>query len=190
MNKNKKIIIAVLFVSLIVIIGIIISFLIKYNSANRASPKFKNENSNSNIEQNGQIGKILTKKYSKVIDNVKLELDILSQWQYEEMPRNEENDFYKYALKIYKNNENQYAMLYYYNNQFGVCGTGRTSKTMVLNNGKKASIGYYDGNKDWKDISFYDINKNVAFVNYGLINDDANEIIDFIKTINITENNS
>ena len=49
--------------------------------------------------------------------------------------------------------------------------------------------GYYDENKNWTDISFYNINKNIAVMNYGLVNEDADEAIQFIKTINITENN-
>ena len=80
-------------------------------------------------------------------------------------------------------------MLYFYNDIFGVCGTGRTSKNIILNNGEEATVGYYDGNKNWADISFYDINKNIAVINYGLIDEDADEAIQFIKTINITENN-
>lgn len=128
-------------------------------------------------------------KYATVIDNVKLELNIPSEWKYKEMQENEENNFYKYALKLYKDNEEQYAMIYMYNNQFGVCGTGRTEKNITLNNGNKATIGYYyDENKNWSDISFYDMNKNIAVINYGLIDTEANEIIEFIKTINITEN--
>lgn len=129
------------------------------------------------------------RSYSKKIDETIIELNIPNEWKYEEVPKDEENDFYKYALKIYKNNENQYAMLYFYNNQFGVCGTGRTSENMILNNGKEATIGYYDGNKNWSDISFYNTNKNIAFINYGLINTDAKEMLNFIKTINIIENN-
>lgn len=126
-------------------------------------------------------------KYSKVINGVKIQLNIPAEWKYKEIRQNKDNDFYKYALKLYKTNENQYAMLYFYNNQFGVCGTGRTSKKVNLNNGEEAIIGYYDGEKNWCDISFYNMNKNIAVMNYGLINDDANEVIEFIKTINITE---
>ena len=105
------------------------------------------------------------------------------------MQRDKENDFYKYALKLYKNNVDQYAILYFYNNPVGVCGTGRTTENMILNNGKQASIGYYDGNKNWSDISFYSINKNVAIINYGLIDDDADAVIQYVKSINITESN-
>ena len=102
--------------------------------------------------------------------------------------KNEENDFYKYALKLYKNNEEQYAMLYFYNNKFGVCGTGRTEKDIILNNGNKATVGYYDGSKNWSDISFYETHQYIAVLNYGLVDNDAEEVIEFIKTINIIDN--
>lgn len=124
-------------------------------------------------------------KYSKTINNVNLELNIPNEWKYKE--ETIDNDTYEYALKLYKNSEEQYAMIYYYKNQFGVCGTGRTSKTITLNNGNEATIGYYDGNKNWSDISFFSINKNIAVMNYGLIDNDAKEVIEFIKNINITE---
>lgn len=188
MNRNKKIIIGILII-LIIVIGIIFAYKVIENSVtNRADFNFTVENiSSSPVEtvDNQKDGK----KYYKEIDNIKLELNIPNSWNYEETIQNEENDFYKYALKLYKNNENQYAMLYFYNNPFGVCGTGRTSKNIILNNGKEATVGYYGENKNWADISFYDTNKNIAVMNYGLIDEDADEAIQFIKTINITENN-
>ena len=188
MNRNKKIIIGILII-LIIVIGIIFAYKVIENSVtNRADFNFTVENiSSSPVEtvDNQKDGK----KYYKEIDNIKLELNIPNNWNYEEIPQNEENDFYKYALKLYKNNENQYAMLYFYNDPFGVCGTGRTSKNIILNNGKEATVGYYDENENWADISFYDTNKNIAVMNYGLIDEDADEAIQFIKTINITENN-
>ena len=190
MNKNKKIIIGILIV-LIIVIGIVVAYkIIESSITNRADFNFKVENISSTPVETVDIDNQKNEKnYYKEIDNIKLELNIPNNWNYEEIPRNEENDFYKYALKLYKNNENQYAMLYFYNNSFGVCGTGRTSKNIILNNGKEAVIGYYDENKNWADISFYNINKNIAVMNYGLIDEDADEAIQFIKTINITENN-
>ncbi len=189
MNKNKKIIIGVIIVLLIIVIGIVVAYkLIENSVTNRENYKFNVENISStpidtiNNEKKEQ-------NYSKLIDNIRLELNIPSEWKYEEVPKDEENDFYKYALKIYKNNENQYAMLYFYNNQFGVCGTGRIAENIVLNNGIEATIGYYDGNKNWSDISFYNINKNIVVMNHGLINNDAIEVVEFIKTINIIEDN-
>ena len=126
-------------------------------------------------------------KYSKYIDDIKLELDIPNEWKYEELPKNEENDFFKYALKLYKNNNEQYAMLYFYNNKFGVCGRGRTTEKLILNNNQEASIGYYDNSKVLQDISF-NINENIALVNNGLNYDDTEELLEIIKTINITYN--
>ena len=188
MNRNKKIIIGILII-LIIVIGIVVAYKVIENSVtNRADFNFTVENISSSPVETVDNQKD-EKNYYKEIDNIKLELNIPNSWNYEETIQNEENDFYKYALKLYKNNENQYAMLYFYNDIFGVCGTGRTSKNIILNNGEEATVGYYDGNKNWADISFYDINKNIAVMNYGLIDEDANEAIQFIKTINITENN-
>ena len=128
-----------------------------------------------------------TEKYSKTIENIKIELTIPNEWNYEEMQKNEENDFYKYALKLYKNNSEQYAVLYLYHDLFGVCGTARTEEDITLNNGKEATIGYYDGSKIWSDISFYNTNKSIAVINYNLTESESQEVIEIIKTISITE---
>ena len=126
--------------------------------------------------------------YSKTIDETTIEIHIPSDWQYEELSRNEENDFYKFALKLYKNDSNKNTILYYYHNKFGVCGTGRIDKKIYLNNGAEADIGYYDNNKEWSDISFYNLNPNIALINYGLEAREAEEVLDFIKTIRIIDN--
>lgn len=123
--------------------------------------------------------------YSKTIDNITINIEIPADWKYEELPQNTENDFYKYALKMYKNQEDKYAILYYYHQMFGVCGTGRTSKEIDLDNGNKAVIGYYDGNDIWQDISFYETNKYIAIINQGLDKDESNQLVEFVKTIKI-----
>ena len=114
-------------------------------------------------------------------------MNIPNEWKYKEVQKNEDESSYEYALKLYKNIEEQYAMLYIYNNQFGVCGTGRTSKNITLNNGNEATVGYYDGNKNWSDISFYSMNKNMAVINYGLIDNDAEEVIEFLRILRACE---
>lgn len=128
------------------------------------------------------VDKNTNQHYSKVINNIKIDLAIPKEWKYAEMSKDEDDD--TYALKLYKSNENQYAVLSFYSNEFLVCGTLRTSTTIILNNGEEAIIGYYYGNKDWSDISFGS-NRHLAFVNYGLENHEADEFIDFVKTINI-----
>ena len=129
-------------------------------------------------------------KYEKTINNITLSLAIPDDWKYEELSRNTENDFYKYALKLYKTQEDKYAVLYFYQQMFGVCGTGRTSKQINLDNGTKATIGYYDGSDIWQDISFYETNKYIAILNNGLDKLESEEVIDFVKTISIVENNN
>ncbi len=126
-------------------------------------------------------------KYSKVIDHMKLEFNLPNDWNYQEMQEEKANDSYKYALKLYKNSEEQYATLYISNNPFGVCGTGRITEDLILENGEKATIGYYSGNKNWSDISFHYVNQYVAVINHNLIDEEATEAMDFIKNINIIE---
>lgn len=139
--------------------------------------------------------------YTKTIDNITLEINIPNEWKYEELSQDdnnefykyalneesyleENNEFYKYALKLYKSQDNKYALLYF-NIPFFVCGTLRTTKNITLDNGIKAVVGYYDGNTEWSDISFYELNSNIAIINYELESDEAEEFLDFVKTINI-----
>lgn len=126
--------------------------------------------------------------YSKTIEDVNLEMKIPSEWKYEELSRDENNDFYKYALKLYKGENTKNAILYFYNNPFTVCGTGRTNKNMTLDNKEQATVGYYN-NTEWSDISFYELNPNIAFINYGLEGEEAKEVLDFVRTINISKQN-
>ena len=71
-------------------------------------------------------------KYSKTIGDTTIELKIPNGWNYKEM-QVAEDDNYDYALKLYKNDEEQYAMIYFYKEKFGVCGTERISKNINLN---------------------------------------------------------
>lgn len=188
MKIKKKIVISVSVIILILTISIISIYkLIENDVTNRENLKVGIQD-----KKPGPVDTVNNNKnsqsYSKVIEHIKIELSIPKDWNYEELAKDEENDTYKYALKLYKENNNQYAVIYLYNNQFGVCGTGRTSENIILNNGKEAAIGYYDGNSNWSDISFYD-NKNIVIINYDLTNKDAKEAIEFIKTINLTEDN-
>lgn len=187
MRKNIFKVVIIIAVTLLILIGIM--YLIDWNRMKKGKEvvfstwgeKYAQlQNKDENEEKNSI-------KYSKYIDDIKLELDIPNEWKYKELPQNEGNDFFKYALKLYKNNNEQYAMLYFYNSQFGVCGTGRTTEKLILNNSQEAIIGYYDNSKVLQDISF-NINKNIALVNNGLNYDNTEELLEIIKTINITYN--
>ena len=118
-------------------------------------------------------------KYSKTIDNTTIELSIFKNWHYEEITFEDS----KFALKLYKNSQDKYVTLNFYNNPFTVCGTGRTTQEITLNNGIIATIGYYD--KQWSDISFYELNPNIAFINNGLEEEYTEEFLEIVKTLNI-----
>ena len=123
--------------------------------------------------------KVTTWKSTK-FDNITLELSILKNWHYEEMTLEDS----KFALKLYKDSQDKYATLNFYNNSFTVCGTGRTTEEITLNNGILATIGYY-GEPIWSDISFYELNPNIAFINNSLEKEDTEEFLEIVKTFNI-----
>ena len=122
-------------------------------------------------------------KYSKTIGDTTIEINIPSGWNYKEM-QVAEDDNYDYALKLYKNDEEQYAMIYFYKEKFGVCGTERISKNITLNNGKEVVVGYHSGDEVWRDI-LIDPNKNIVVINPNLPKKEADEAIEIIKTVNI-----
>lgn len=127
--------------------------------------------------------KIENEKITKEIDNLNLELNILNDWNFKELSL--EN--YKYAIKFYKSDSDNSAILYVDNSLFGVCGTGRTISPLKLNNGSEISIGSYD-KTTWHDITFIGIS-NVFILNHNLTSDETNEFLDMLKTWSITNNN-
>lgn len=124
------------------------------------------------------------KDYSKNVDNMEIKWHISSSWNYEEV---ENTNNILFSLKLYKENNEDYALLNVYEDSYSVCGTGRTEDTFILNNNQEAIIGYYN-NTIWSDISFKDYAPKVAIINYSLKENEAKEILEFIKTIEITEN--
>ena len=146
----------------------------------------------NNLSNNDQQEKY--KKYSKTIDEVILELSIPEEWKYEEETPKKDNkstagdidiDNYKFALKIYKNSKEKNVILYVRNSPFGICGTGLVTKKIKLNNGENATADYYDGSKTWSFISLSKSNIIILLCNNGLEELEANEVLDFVKTINI-----
>lgn len=175
----------------IFIVGTIIIILILITLYIRGTSNLTNEiNHNdvkaSNLEE-ATNNVVVGNNFEKIIDNISIQLIVPINWKYEEFSQNTENDFYKYALKIYEDDENRYAVLYYFRQPFAVCGTGRTSKEIILNNGNKAIVGYYDDNNMWQDISFFESNEHIAILNDKLNQEESEEFLDFIKTINIEE---
>lgn len=162
----------------ITIIAIALVLLIPISKALKDSNLVKEQEREEYKEEIGQ------KIETKTIDNDIFKMEIPNEWNYEELPQEE---YYKYALKLYMNDEDKSAILYYFNEIFTVCGTGRTTNKITLNNKAKATIGSYNGDKEWNDISFYDLNPNIAIINEGLENEEAEEVLEFVKTITIKE---
>lgn len=135
------------------------------------------------VKTNQDENIVKEEKYSKTIGDTTIELDIPSDWNYKEM-QVAETDNYNYALKLYKNDEEKYAMIYFYKEKFGVCGTERTSKNITLNNGNEAIVGYYAGDEVWEDI-IIGTNKNIVVINQNLQKNEADEAIEIIKILNI-----
>ena len=137
------------------------------------------------VKTNQNENVIKEERYSKTIENTTIELDIPSEWNYKEM-KVSENDNYNYALKLYKDDEEQYAMICFYKKKFGVCGTERTSKNITLNNGDEVVVGYHSSDETWKDI-IIGTNKNIVVINQNLQKNTADEALELIKNINIIE---
>ena len=108
-------------------------------------------------------------KYSKTIGDTTIELKIPNGWNYKEMQVAEDDN---------------YAMIYFYKEKFGVCGTERISKNINLNNGNEVVVGYHSGDGVWRDI-LIDPNKNIVVINPNLPKKEADEAIEIIKTVNI-----
>ena len=148
-------------------------------STNKTVENKKANNYSKTTENNPKAS-----NYFKTIENISIEMNIPNEWKYEELPLGESDD-YKYVLKLYKSQEDKNATLYIYNQgKFGLCGTGRTVNSIILDNGNKVEIGYYD-NQDvnWSDIFLSEF--NVVFLNHGLDDDEAVEFLDLVKTVNV-----
>lgn len=133
-----------------------------------------------NKEEKGQE----VKKYSGVIEDLKLELDIPNDWNYKEEELKKDST-YLFALNLYKDEDKRNATLYFFKNDFYVCGTGRTTKELILNNNDIVTIGYYGVNDSWNHITFSDVYPEIAIINNGLLDDEAAEVLEFIKTLKI-----
>ena len=108
----------------------------------------------------------------------------MNGWKYEELPATEE---YKFALKFYKSSSNKYAILYFYNNISGVCGTDRKEQVLNLNNGNKVNVGYSTDNNIWRDIYFSLNGKEIVMLNHTLDKVESDECLEMVKTFDISK---
>ena len=93
MRKNIFKVVIIIAVTLLILIGIM--YLIDWNKMKKGKEVVfctwgEKYTPVQNIDENEKKYSI---KYSKYIDDIKLELDIPNEWKYEELSKNEGNDF-------------------------------------------------------------------------------------------------
>lgn len=105
-------------------------------------------------------------------DNYKISMTIPDNWEYKQT---------SVAIEFRPTNEEKGAILYQFDNQFGVCGTGLESKTVYL--GKYAgNMGIYDNDEKW---SFIVIDQNYVILNQSgdWWKDYEDEVMEILSTI-------
>ena len=178
-KKNVKILVIVV-LSLVVLL---IIAAVKFNFLNKFWFKKINQ-SNFNATITNNINSAQGEKYEKIVDGVSISFIKLNGWKYEELPATEE---YKFALKFYKNSSDKYAVLYFYNNVSGVCGTDRKEQVLNLNNGNKVNVGYSTDDNLWRDIYFSLNGKEIVMLNHTLDKAEADECLELVKTFDISK---
>ena len=178
-KKNFKVLLIVL-LSLVVLL---IIAAVKFNFFKKFGFKKSNQsNFNATVTNNVNPGQ--GEKYEKIVDGVSISFIKLNGWKYEELPATEE---YKFALKFYKSSSDKYAVLYFYNNIAGVCGTDRKEQVLNLNNGNKVNVGYSTDDNLWRDIYFSLNGKEIVMLNHTLDKAEADECLEMVKTFDISK---
>lgn len=178
-KKNFKILLIVL-LSLVVLL---IIAAVKFNFFKKFGFKKSNQ-SNFNVTITNNINSAQGEKYEKLVDGVSFSFIKLNGWKYEELPATEE---YKFALKFYKNSKDKYAVLYFYNNVSGVCGTDRKEQVLNLNNGNKVNVGYSTADNIWRDIFFSLNSKDIVIINHTLDKVEAENFLEMVKTFDVVK---
>ena len=177
-KKNVKILVIVV-LSLVVLL---IIAAVKFNIFRKFRFKESNQ-SNFNVTINNNINSAQGEKYEKVLDGVSISFIKLNGWKYEELPATEE---YKFALKFYKSSSDKYAVLYFYNNVLGVCGTDRKEQVLNLNNGNKVNVGYSTDDNLWRDIYFSLNGNEIVMLNHTLDKVEAENFLEMVKTFEVS----
>ncbi len=173
---NKKILgvlICIFLVVFAIALGIVFRMKVDFHSNTIGSNNAPSLDSNNNREIPLKLA-----KYSS--DNEFLSLEIPSNWKYEILNEDENNN---YGIKIYPESETTYAVVYNMKEKFGVCGTGLEIKEFTTNNNMRAEIGYFNGESDWGYVSFGKVNTNLVAYNKGLTGKNAEDAIEILKTI-------
>lgn len=175
MKDNK--ILHIIIYSLIIICLICCAFFITNKVINKKSKEHESGSKEPNKEQ------IIRLK--KDFSNIKIEIDLPKGWHYEEI--SVDSKTYHKGINVYKKDKKTGFNIYDYVDKFAVCGTGLTNKKIKLNNNEEVTVGYYmNESKDWKHIYFGPKYDHLGVINNNLKDKEANEALEIIKTLNIS----
>lgn len=83
---------------------------------------------------------------------IKISLNIPEGWEYETEEYSDETG--RFGIRFAPENCNGCVGLYFYNNLFGVCGTGLEEREVTFDSGLSGRMGIYDGGDTWSFIVF------------------------------------
>ncbi len=149
--------------------------------------KNPDEVKNSNeVNKNDEICRLPRKPISHEQNGTKLSVTLPEGWKYVIFTPSEGEDYFEYGMRLYPEdieNAEKCAEIYYYTRNLGVCGTGLSHEIITLNDGSEAEVGYYDGNKNWSFVSFFNIDLKLSAMNNGLTDEEAQEALEIMKTV-------
>ena len=89
------------------------------------------------------------------------------------------------GITIFKSGDESRTAHIQYTDSFGVCGTGLETAEADFPSGEKATIGYYDGSKDWSFITFNDTAGEYVVTNTNFTGKDALEALEIIGQVKV-----
>ncbi len=144
----------------------------------KSQEPIKKETIEAEKKENGNFEKI-----AYLDDEQKISVQIPESWDYEKVSSDKEDIIYEIHLYPETKNKEKYISLSKNKKAVGVCGTGLTTENIKLKNQKEATVGYYHGeNSPWEFIQI-DNEEHLFSYNIGLSNEEAEEGIEIIKTI-------
>lgn len=142
--KKKKLIISLFLVLILVTAVISISFISFGSPAEEKTPKFETSKTSETIGYSTEYASI--------------SIDLLEGWEYKINELDGEYD--DFSIQIWPADHKEGKLILQYQEFFGVCGTGLTTKQITLGT-YEAWEGIYDNEKVWSFIHFIDTDYSV-----------------------------
>lgn len=197
-QMNKKILITLIIIFLVLVavtVGVVFNIKennIEVSKTNKGISNTTDEYIPDGVKK-GNDNDIIYKVAETTYNNQRLYLSVPSTWKFEIVENGGETPTaYKanYGIKIYKEElgKEKYAGIYSLTEKFGVCGTGLVTEKITTEIGEQASVGYFDGGKDWNYVAFND--GSIIALNNGLEDDIAKEALNILKSMNYIDSSN